>query len=62
MFATHSASCQQWGCEVSPVAAILGGIMGQEVVKAISKRDEPICNFFVFNGDDCAGTIAALQL
>lgn len=46
-----------WGHVVSPVAGILGGIIGQEIVKAISLKDEPIHNFFLFDGDTCFGTI-----
>ncbi len=57
-----SAIDSQWGFELSPVAAILGGIMGQELVKAISKKDEPIFNFFVFNGEDCQGLIVTMPL
>jgi ubiquitin-like 1-activating enzyme E1 A len=36
--------------DLVPVCAILAGIMGQEVVKAISQKDEPICNYFCFDG------------
>lgn len=36
--------------DVVPVCAILAGILGQEVIKAISQKDEPICNFFCFDG------------
>ena len=50
----------QWGFELSPVAAILGGIIGQELVKAISKKDEPVFNFFVFNGEECQGAITTM--
>ncbi len=50
----------QWGCDFSPVAAILGGMLGQELVKVISKKDEPIHNFFVFNGADSQGVIVAM--
>ncbi|CAI5725611.1 unnamed protein product [Peronospora destructor] len=36
--------------ELVPVCAIVAGIMGQEVVRAISQKDEPICNIFCFDG------------
>ncbi|KAK4800466.1 hypothetical protein SAY86_020953 [Trapa natans] len=39
--------------EFPPVCAILGGILGQEVIKAVSSKGEPLKNFFffdVFNG------------
>ncbi|CAI5742399.1 unnamed protein product [Hyaloperonospora brassicae] len=36
--------------ELVPVCAILAGIMGQEVIRAMSQKDEPICNYFCFDG------------
>jgi ubiquitin-like 1-activating enzyme E1 A len=35
--------------EVSPVCAILGGVLGQEIVKFVSAKGSPIGNFFVLN-------------
>jgi hypothetical protein len=57
-----SAVSAQWGCELSPVAAILGGMAGQEVVKALTHKDEPIHNFFVFNGEELQGVIVTLPV
>ena len=36
--------------ELVPICAILAGIMGQEVIRAMSQKDEPICNYFCFDG------------
>ncbi|XP_060928924.1 SUMO-activating enzyme subunit 1 [Limanda limanda] len=36
--------------EMSPVCAVMGGVLGQEVVKALSQRDAPHRNFFFFDG------------
>uniref|UniRef100_A0A3P9LAZ1 SUMO1 activating enzyme subunit 1 n=1 Tax=Oryzias latipes TaxID=8090 RepID=A0A3P9LAZ1_ORYLA len=36
--------------EMSPVCAVVGGVLGQEVVKALSQRDVPHRNFFFFDG------------
>ncbi|XP_074521285.1 SUMO-activating enzyme subunit 1-like [Halichoeres trimaculatus] len=36
--------------EMSPVCAVVGGVLGQEVVKALSQRDPPHRNFFFFDG------------
>ncbi|TMW59974.1 hypothetical protein Poli38472_000016 [Pythium oligandrum] len=36
--------------DLAPVCAILAGILGQEVIKAVSQKDEPICNYFYFDG------------
>ncbi|OQS02523.1 SUMO-activating enzyme (SAE) [Thraustotheca clavata] len=41
--------------DIVPVCAITAGILGQEVIKAISLKDEPLCNYFYFDGS--AGTI-----
>jgi len=35
--------------EVSPVCAILGGILGQEIIKVISGKEEALNNLFFFN-------------
>lgn len=43
--------------EISPVCAVMGGIVGQEVLKAISHKDKPIQNFFFLNGK----TIVSIQ-
>jgi ubiquitin-like 1-activating enzyme E1 A len=47
-FAGHTAACAR--AELAPVCAILGGMIGQEVVKAVSGTDEPINNFFFWDG------------
>jgi ubiquitin-like 1-activating enzyme E1 A len=36
--------------ELSPVCAVMGGIIGQEVFKSISGKDETIENYFFFSG------------
>ncbi|WOL11430.1 SUMO-activating enzyme subunit 1B-1-like [Canna indica] len=40
-----------------PVCAILGGILGQEVIKAISGKGDPLKNFFYFDAADGKGVI-----
>jgi len=35
--------------QLGPVCAITGGVLAQEIVKAISQKDEPISNVFVFD-------------
>ncbi|KAJ1107285.1 hypothetical protein NDU88_004677 [Pleurodeles waltl] len=48
--------------EMAPVCAVVGGVLSQEVVKALSHRDPPHNNFFFFDGlqgtgiVDCLGT------
>ncbi|XP_031477183.1 SUMO-activating enzyme subunit 1A-like isoform X2 [Nymphaea colorata] len=43
--------------EHPPVCAIIGGILGQEVIKAISGKGEPLKNFFFFDAATGKGTI-----
>jgi ubiquitin-like 1-activating enzyme E1 A len=43
--------------ELSPVCAVLGGILGQEVLKAISRKGELACNCFVFDGSTSEGRV-----
>lgn len=38
--------------EVSPVCAVLGGMLGQEVIKALSGKGEPAKNILMFDGTD----------
>ena len=46
-----------YGAEIAPVCAIIGGILGQEVIKAISHKDEPIYNVFAFDGINGGGVV-----
>uniref|UniRef100_A0A7N0VEN2 Ubiquitin-like 1-activating enzyme E1A n=1 Tax=Kalanchoe fedtschenkoi TaxID=63787 RepID=A0A7N0VEN2_KALFE len=43
--------------EFPPVCAILGGILGQEVIKAISGKGDPVKNFFLFDVMDGKGKV-----
>jgi len=43
--------------ELSPVAAIVGGILAQEIIKVISNKDEPHRNFFLYNPLESAGIV-----
>ncbi|XAR50349.1 hypothetical protein NMG60_11004644 [Bertholletia excelsa] len=43
--------------EFPPVCAIIGGILGQEVIKAISGKGDPLKNFFLFDAVDGKGVI-----
>uniref|UniRef100_A0A8C8AN19 SUMO1 activating enzyme subunit 1 n=1 Tax=Otus sunia TaxID=257818 RepID=A0A8C8AN19_9STRI len=46
--------------EMAPVCAVLGGVLGQEVVKALSQRDPPHNNFFFFDGIKGSGVVERL--
>ncbi|CAN1747680.1 SUMO-activating enzyme subunit 1A [Linum perenne] len=43
--------------EFPPVCAIVGGILGQEVIKAISGKGDPLKNFFYFDVVDGKGVV-----
>lgn len=47
--------------ELAPCTAIVGGIMAQEVLKALSCKDSPINNFFVYNGLEGDGLVHCLS-
>ncbi len=47
--------------ELSPAAAVIGGVLAQEIIKAVSHKDVPIRNHFFFNGaSDRAGVVEAI--
>jgi ubiquitin-like 1-activating enzyme E1 A len=48
------------GTEIAPSAAILGGILAQEVLKIVAQNEVPISNYFGFNAQDPSGIIMSL--
>mmetsp|Transcript_35171 Transcript_35171/g.43399 ORF Transcript_35171/g.43399 Transcript_35171/m.43399 type:complete len:334 (+) Transcript_35171:170-1171(+) len=56
----ESAETARLGAEINPVCAVMGGVVGQEVLKAISRKDKPITNFFFFDGVQSRGTVRNL--
>ncbi|KAF7768155.1 hypothetical protein Agabi119p4_7398 [Agaricus bisporus var. burnettii] len=48
--------------EFNPVCAIIGGVLGQDILKALGGRDPPIANFFVFDGSTGGGTVCRLNM
>ncbi|XP_034171757.2 SUMO1 activating enzyme subunit 1 [Osmia lignaria lignaria] len=46
--------------QISPVCAIVGGIMSQEIIKAVSQKGAPHNNLFIFNPDTLCGKILRL--
>jgi ubiquitin-like 1-activating enzyme E1 A len=48
------------GTELSPVCAIVGGVVAQEILKIICHNDRPFNNSFFFNGLDDSGMVAEL--
>jgi hypothetical protein len=46
--------------EISPVTAILGAVVGQDIIRTITGNDPPIRNVFLFNGFECSGSIESI--
>jgi molybdopterin/thiamine biosynthesis adenylyltransferase len=46
--------------DIAPVCAITGGVVSQEVVKAVSHKDVPLVNLFVYNPVDGTGYVENL--
>ncbi|XP_049789733.1 SUMO-activating enzyme subunit 1 [Schistocerca nitens] len=54
---------KMFGClfsQVSPVCAIVGGVMAQEVIKTVSQKEQPHNNMFFFNPLNNLGYVACL--
>lgn len=46
--------------QLSPVAAIVGGVLAQEVIKAISNKDAPHNNYFFYNPLESCGVVETI--
>lgn len=49
-------------CEFVPVCALVGAILSQDVLNAVGGKEDPIVNFFVWDGHASSGDIYALGL
>ncbi|KAF2639047.1 hypothetical protein P280DRAFT_403849 [Massarina eburnea CBS 473.64] len=49
------------GSELAPVTAFLGGQLAQDVINVLGKREQPIQNLMLFDGEDCTGPVYALH-
>lgn len=48
--------------QISPVAAIVGGQLSQEVIKAVSQKEAPNVNLFLFDPEKCCGFIEPIAV
>ncbi|KAF6028352.1 SAE1 [Bugula neritina] len=55
---TPSMACTP---EMSPVCAVIGGVLGQEILKAVSQKDAPHNNYFLFNPENNAGIVETIH-
>lgn len=47
--------------QIAPVAAIVGGELSQEIIKAVSQKETPNRNVFLFNPDTCCGFVEYIE-
>lgn len=48
--------------EFSPICAIVGGVLAQDILKVLQGKGAPIANFFTFDGFIGGGTVCALAM
>ncbi|KAI5119190.1 hypothetical protein M0805_004445 [Coniferiporia weirii] len=48
--------------EFSPVCAVLGGMLAQDMLKALAAREPPIANFFFFDGNTGHGSVCRMNM
>lgn len=51
---------QNVGAEITPTAAFVGGRLSEDVINVLGKREQPIQNFALFDGDSLEGKIYCL--
>jgi ubiquitin-like 1-activating enzyme E1 A len=51
---------QNIGAEIVPTAAFVGGRLSEDVINVLGKREQPIQNFALFDGDSLEGRIYSL--
>ena len=48
--------------ELSPVCAVVGGMLAQDILKALAAREPPIANFFAFDGSVGTGSVSRMGM
>ena len=46
--------------ELSAISSIVGGVVGQDVIRGVTNKETPLRNVFLFNGIDCNGVIQSI--
>ena len=52
---------QNLGSEIAPTTAVLGGLLSQDAINVIGKREQPIQNFILFDGEEYQTPMYALH-
>ncbi|CAE6539600.1 unnamed protein product [Rhizoctonia solani] len=60
--ATIESLCSTAGHEFSPVCAIVGGFLGQDILKALGAKEPPISNFLVFDGTTGGASVVPMRM
>ena len=47
-----SLLAEQAATELSPVCAIVGGVLAQDILKVVQGKELPLQNWFIYNGMD----------
>jgi hypothetical protein len=48
--------------EFAPVCAVIGGMLAQDILKALGVREAPLANFFTFDGGTGAGNVVRMSM
>jgi len=48
--------------EFSPVCAVVGGMLAQDILKALGVREAPLANFFTFDGNTGGGNVVRMSM
>jgi ubiquitin-like 1-activating enzyme E1 A len=48
--------------EFSPICAVVGGVLAQDLLKALAGKEPPLMNFFTFDGNVGTGNVARLSM
>ncbi|KAG8775930.1 hypothetical protein FRC12_001185 [Ceratobasidium sp. 428] len=48
--------------EFSPICAIIGGFLGQDILKALGAKEPPISNFLVFDGSTGGASVVPMNM
>ncbi|KAG0704273.1 hypothetical protein DFH29DRAFT_912683 [Suillus ampliporus] len=56
------AMCTSAAHEFSPTCAVVGGILAQDILKALAAREAPIANFFTFDGNTGGGSVCKMNM
>lgn len=48
--------------EFAPVCAVVGGMLAQDILKALGVREAPLANFFTFDGSTGSGNVVRMSM